>query len=750
MAFKRRGKINKTVEETDAELGIDQKLAEKQKPSEQAIEFQKSKENTAAQNASGTTAIDFTSPSNVKMATEGATSPEAAKAQVSFLSNTMPTAGIKLVETISKDPDASYNQLKEASDAASTVASEEQKLNNQMAANAEAAIDAEGAKVASVAGSPYTRPTYSATASKETVDNDITKAYKNDLTYSPSAVMEKLGVQDYYPNIGKDIAVGTYSGSRLGSATIFAAPGTLIPMGLVDARKKALAVAAQQKQAAINKMLEFPDAPEQFDAEYKRYAINKMYDQLQKHNYNLTSFYRDRESVQELYRLQSLAKEMTNVDKIADQLYADAVGEDGGTGKTLLPDVAEFISQYRSAKINDFEGILDGSVSVSKYLDGLQGYANATKWADGMLSKWTTNPTQVPINLKTNKALTEANIGEIKDAIEKVRGGNGYDQWQKVFKKYFSLDVDPLVDSWYKENRPEGDPSLEWTKNYINAQIPEASLIEENWRQANDNTEMWLARFNRANELEDKRTYYTQMIETAKLSGLDGKISNAAQQIAADPRLTADQKQNLLASSLVNSGLGNIVKDKNDKNLVYGVTNISSNAKNPVKASGTNSQMLVTTNDGKQVWRDVSHVSKNKSQYKLTNDDKEFLNTVSAEGSYNVLDYEHRTYPGYYGSTDGLPRRIDVSNIGYASKQKQTLITEAYGNPVKTVYKEIEQADGTKKTVETTETYNVKVRTTGDISDKQTRVRYDNPVGKEYQSYAGGSESTSYTAGKEK
>ena len=384
---------------------------------------------------------------------------ESEKTKLDLLSQSTPTAGLKVMQAISKDPDASFNSLNEAAAAVPKINTEQQKnqtsvaqaginyLNAVQAGKAEMPDQTVLQNIMSSNLSAPETPSYETTADKKQVEQDITKQYTNDIFYSPQATMEKLGVQDYYPNIGQDIGVGTYSGSRLGSATIFASQGTLIPMGLIDARKKAFASAAQEKQKAINKVLEFADAPEQFDNEYKQYAIKTMYDHLGKHNYNMSSFYRDREAVGDLYRLQSLAKDLKNTDAIVDQLYADAVGKDGGTGKYLPDAVGEFVRNYRSAKVENFDDILSGKTKVSEYLDGLQGYANGTKWADDKLAEWTSDPTEVPINLKTNKPLNEANIAEIKDAIAKVRGGNGYDQWQTVKKKYFSLDVENTVDN---------------------------------------------------------------------------------------------------------------------------------------------------------------------------------------------------------------------------------------------------------------------------------------------------------------
>lgn len=681
---------------------------------------------------------------------------ESEKTKLDLLSQSTPTAGLKVMQAISKDPDASFNSLNEAKDAVPKINTEQQKNQTSVAQagiNYLNAVQAGKAEMpdqtvlqnimTSNLSAPET-PSYETTADKKQVEQDITRQYTNDIFYSPQATMEKLGVQEYYPNIGQDIGVGTYSGSRLGSATIFASQGTLIPMGLIDARKRALDSAAQEKQKAINKVLEFADAPEQFDNEYKQYAIKTMYDHLGKHNYNMSSFYRDREAVGDLYRLQSLAKDLKNTDAIVDQLYADAVGKDGGTGKYLPDAVGEFVRNYRSAKVENFDDILSGKTKVSEYLDGLQGYANGTKWADDKLAEWTSDPTEVPINLKTNKPLNEANIAEIKDAIAKVRGGNGYDQWQTVKKKYFSLDVENTVDNWAKINLPEGDPSPEWIKKYIEAQIPEDSFIQAVERQGNDNFQYWNARYQRANEVEDARkTHYQQMVENAQNSNISGALTSLRPQFAAIDRMNLtdaqkqERKQNMLAEQMQNKGLGVIIKDPNSKNLVYGVTYIDAKNSTAV-AVGGNAKIMVKDKNGKVDKVFISEVRKNPNKYALTSSQKSFVDSYD---KVVMKDFEHRTTAGYSDGSGNI-YRATTDNLGSYDKNKQIFITEAIGKPYvadgyddngKAKYKELSD---------------ITIYREGNTTDEAYMDDIDAAVGYRTQSYAGGTSQEGYKEGK--
>lgn len=56
-----------------------------------------------------------------------------------------------------------------------------------------------------------------------------------------------LDATDYYPGMNTPINVGNYSGSVIGSTTLFAPGGALVPLGMMDARDAAIQKAALQK-----------------------------------------------------------------------------------------------------------------------------------------------------------------------------------------------------------------------------------------------------------------------------------------------------------------------------------------------------------------------------------------------------------------------------------------------------------------------------------------------------------------------
>ena len=70
-----------------------------------------------------------------------------------------------------------------------------------------------------------------------------------------------LSLTDYYPDVNNPVGVGSYSGSMIGSTTLFAPGGGLVPLGMMDARDKAIQDAAYSKAKeydAFRKMYQAP------------------------------------------------------------------------------------------------------------------------------------------------------------------------------------------------------------------------------------------------------------------------------------------------------------------------------------------------------------------------------------------------------------------------------------------------------------------------------------------------------------
>jgi hypothetical protein len=94
----------------------------------------------------------------------------------------------------------------------------------------------------------------------------------NDLEYFKMA-NPVLKPTDYYPQVGRSVAVGNFSGEVIGSQTIYSGAGVVAPFGLYDARKRALAAAAKAGIAnSQGDMIKLPQVKEQYIKRYTDYS----------------------------------------------------------------------------------------------------------------------------------------------------------------------------------------------------------------------------------------------------------------------------------------------------------------------------------------------------------------------------------------------------------------------------------------------------------------------------------------------
>lgn len=85
-------------------------------------------------------------------------------------------------------------------------------------------------------------------------------AYANQLQAKQPAT-GRLNVMDYYPTLNQPINVGNYSGSMIGSTTLFAPTAGLVPYGMFDAREKAIQQAAMAKAKEVEEFRKAFKAP---------------------------------------------------------------------------------------------------------------------------------------------------------------------------------------------------------------------------------------------------------------------------------------------------------------------------------------------------------------------------------------------------------------------------------------------------------------------------------------------------------
>lgn len=415
--------------------------------------------------------------------------------------------------------------------------------------------------VVSTQGVPV-KPSYEQVTPRNQVEKDLAslnqQAMAMDLI-TPDAVLEKLDVRDYYPEVGKDVAVGTWTGSVLGSQTIYSGAGTLLPMGLYDARKRAIATAAKQKQDIIDKMVELPNTADQFQRNYQEYGYQNIIEAgLQKYG-SYEKMVKSPEWRRDMARFKNLGIELSYADKQADKLLT-ALGE----GKWVPKDVREAAYNLKNGMGDSIDDILNGKTSVLKYTSKLRSYENGAARIDDAIKEGIFDEgrlDEMPMNLKTSEA--EANPKDYNDFIRKVNDGSiDNDTYITGIKKFFDTSkVYGFVDNWLELSN--SDPSTrESMVDYMISQIPRKTTLtyhsmgNQNFgrqKLASDNA--WRQK---EYDLKVKQgtTYYDALNQTMDSPNENGvTLNNALGQAALNAKnMTQGEKRKAIKEAFTGSG----------------------------------------------------------------------------------------------------------------------------------------------------------------------------------------------------
>jgi hypothetical protein len=519
----------------------------------------------------------------------------------------------------------------------------------------------------------------------EDVQRGVLDQYRNQASNVPYAVVEKLGIQDYYPNAGRDIAVGTFSGSRIGSQTIYSGAGALLPMGLYDARKRSLVEAAKNIQKKKDEFLQVPDAPQQFNADFQQAAYSQLYDIGAKHNWNMNAIMKDKEAMQRVYGIKNAAKDLAYTDEIVDNIFETLNTADGKTASYVPEDVLQAMIEYRQGKL-DVESILSGDSNVLELAGKIRNYANVTQWADKNLPEWRSKPVTLPLNLKTDKPITEKNLNELQSTYEKAKISGDYSSYITATKEYFHLDP-AVVNAWVAQNMVGATDAqkaevIKQANDYIFAQMPPASIKETITNLKTDALGWARLSFDKQKDQKDRETIMTRAINTANEAKLKDRISA----INNDTSLNSPEKK-AAALSKAYRDAGFTPEYNKRTGEVYGVVKYTAADKkmNVVYPSNT-TQVWVQKSQkagGGMAWVNISTVLANQGNYKLTSDQKTELTEFQKGGARGSIN-ESRMYETYVDD-NGYTRKVGTNNLDKYSKttrEKKGIGTETVGNVV--------------------------------------------------------------------
>jgi hypothetical protein len=605
--------------------------------------------------------------------------------------------GQKLIETISSDANNTVTdkvileQIKNAEspeeiakikEDAKAAKIEEQKQKEQLANQNSAILD----KIQKINEEKQgQRDSFDKVTTIEDVQRGVLDQYKNQASNVPYAVVEKLGIQDYYPNAGRDIAVGTFSGSRIGSQTIYSGAGALLPVGLYDARKRSLVEAAKNIQKKKDEFLQVPNAPQQFNADFQQAAYSLLYDIGAKHNWNMNAIMKDKEAMQRVYGIKNAAKDLAYTDEIVDNIFETLNTADGKTASYVPEDVLQAMIEYRQGKL-DVESILSGDSNVLELAGKIRNYANVTQWADKNLPEWRSKPVTLPLNLKTDKPITEQNLNELQSTYEKAKISGDYSSYITATKEYFHLDP-AVVNAWVAQNMvgatdAQKEEVIKQANDYIFAQMPPASIKETITNLKTDALGWARLSFDKQKDQKDRETIMTRAINTANEAKLKDRISA----INNDTSLNSPEKK-AAALSKAYRDAGFTPEYNKKTGEVYGVVKYTAADKkmNVVYPSNT-TQVWVQKSQkagGGMAWVNISTVLANQGNYKLTSDQKTELTEFQKGGARGSIN-ESRMYETYVDG-NGYIRKVGTNNLDKYSKtakERKGIGTEAVGNIV--------------------------------------------------------------------
>jgi len=642
------------------------------------------------------------------------------------------------------DPNTTFGDIKNIENTADEAKNEIQKQQTNLVNATSTVLNNLGEK--------KDEPTYDRTATKDDVNKQIDNSMASYGADAPINVIEKLGVQDYYPQVGRDVAVGNFTGSRIGSQTIYSGAGALLPMGLYDARKRALADAAKERQKTLQKFLEIPHTAEQFDTDFVQYAGNIILDIAKKNNYDPNLINRDKEGMLELERLKTTAKDIKYADGIIRGLIEKATTKDGGVAGHIPEDMKNEMYNFQSGLVDNMQDYFSGKKKIGDLTNNLRIFADGTKWINEMLPKWTdeSNKTQRPVSLKTGLTIGESDVAKIQETIKAINEGSGdYDSNVTLLKKYFSID-EKLVDDWCDlQGYPKDDLARKSLKQYLEKQIPEASFIEEVKSLSNKNFDYWKTRGEWKREDEKAKSFFTQLQDEADKQNIPGK---AVAILSNWGTKSQDQKQNELSSLYQNIGLA--TKNPNNKKDAYGVVTVDAKtaiqrpvtvplddprAKIEVRNTSTGKNEYVSIGAAADRMDKKGYMWINGVKYQAGTDAYTTIKDAKTNQSIPVIDNVKKVRAGYYGS-DGNLYNVSTDNLNnYTKSNKKTLTATVEGNSG--VYRDVQvgvDASGKPIIEKQLQRSSANVIYVGDINNITDKAFLDYTQGVGQQSYVGG------------
>ena len=314
---------------------------------------------------------------------------------------------------------------------------------------------------------------------------------------APQLAIEKLGVQDYYPEIGRDIAVGTFSGSRIGSQTIYSGAGGVLPLGLYDARKRAIAADIKKKQALMDELKEMPDIAKQYKPAFAQYFYNGLMDYVEAYKDNPEGLASDPGYLKFMSTEKGVAENFSKTSAYLKDLEEKLVDpKTGEPAAWVTKDMMSIINNVKTGMLpGKIEEYFSGKKNIAKVLDTVRALPNALNQGDEIVKTLIKDGgIERAINLKTGKDFNPDELEDLNNLVKQINSPSpDYEMFSELKRKYFDFNFDKIAEEWVKNNMADqSDKVKEEVKknmaNYMFEQMPKESIISTITKQANDYT----------------------------------------------------------------------------------------------------------------------------------------------------------------------------------------------------------------------------------------------------------------------
>ena len=272
------------------------------------------------------------------------------------------------------------------------------------------------------------------------------KERRNAQTYLDT--VQKLGVQDYFPQVGENLAVGTFTGARIGSQTVYSGAGGLAPMGLYDAKRRAMKAGLKSSTKAVENYKNFMNMPPQYNEDVQN-ILREEYESIMS-----DSDMSEDERAQRLAKLENAPTQILSGWQSARNLLERSMNPKNEEKDQIYipPSVTKKMHQMINGMYEPefLKRIVAGDVNLAKLAGELKFYDDmiysVRDLADDFSSFEKTTPSEGFIEKLEPEELAE--INQWKKGSEATTATKSI---VKKYAKFFASDIDETFNSMFKD-----------------------------------------------------------------------------------------------------------------------------------------------------------------------------------------------------------------------------------------------------------------------------------------------------------